>query len=181
MQPRPRLPLLLLPSNIARSAVICSLCQFGRGMAPTAWHFAFASNMNRAQMQLRAGEILEERPGRLENYELVFNKKVRGGTASANIRPAQGKLVLGVLYKINESAFRNLDRFEGAPQHYRRIEVQVLDGHGQTVPAQAYIATKVEKGLHPAPHYLKTILDGAAEHHLPAQYLESIKAAAAAD
>jgi gamma-glutamylcyclotransferase len=181
MQLRPRLPLLLLPSNIARSAVICSLCQLGRGMAPTAWHFAFASNMNRAQMQSRAGEILEERPGRLENYELVFNKKVRGGTASANIRPAQGKLVLGVLYKINESAFRNLDRFEGAPQHYRRIEVQVLDGHDQTLPAQAYFATKVEKGLHPAPHYLKTILDGAAEHHLPAQYLESIKAAAAAD
>jgi gamma-glutamylcyclotransferase len=149
-------------------------------MAATAWHFAFASNMSRAQMRSRAGEILEERPGRLENYELVFNKKVRGGSAGANIRPATGKFVLGVLYKINESAFRNLDRFEGAPQHYRRIEVQVLAGDGQTVAAQAFIATKVEKGLRPAPHYLKTILDGAAEHQLPDEYVESIKAAAAA-
>jgi gamma-glutamylcyclotransferase (GGCT)/AIG2-like uncharacterized protein YtfP len=149
-------------------------------VAPTAWHFAFASNMNRAQMLSRAGEILEERPGRLENYELVFNKKVRGGSGGANIRPAPGKFVLGVLYKINESAFRNLDRFEGAPEHYRRIEVEVRDGHGQTMAAQAFIASKVEKGLHPAPHYLKTILDGAAEHQLPAEYLENIKAAAAA-
>jgi gamma-glutamylcyclotransferase len=148
-------------------------------MPATAWHFAFASNMNRAQMHSRAGEILEERPGQLENYELVFNKKVRGGTAGANIRPAPGKAVLGVLYKINESAFRNLDRYEGAPQHYRRIEVEVRDANGQTVAAQAFIATKVEKGLRPAPHYLKTILDGAAEHQLPADYVERIKAAAA--
>jgi gamma-glutamylcyclotransferase (GGCT)/AIG2-like uncharacterized protein YtfP len=132
-------------------------------------------------MKSRAGEILEERPGRLENYELAFNKKVRGGSAGANIRPAPGKAVLGVLYKINESAFRNLDRFEGAPQHYRRIEVMVHDANGQPVAAQAFIATKVEKGLHPAPHYLTTILEGAAEHNLPPDYVESIKSAAASD
>ena len=122
-------------------------------MAATAWHFAYASNMNRAQMKSRAGEILEERRGRLENYELVFNKKVRGGTAGANIRPAPGKFVEGVLYKINESALRSLDRFEGAPEHYRRIEVNVVDANGQRVPAQAFLANKVEKGLWPAPHY----------------------------
>jgi gamma-glutamylcyclotransferase len=147
-------------------------------MAATAWHFAFASNMSRAQMKSRAGEIFEERPGRLENYEFVFNKKVRGGTGGANIRPAPGKAVLGVLYRINESAFRNLDRFEGAPEHYRRIEVTVRDGNGEMITAQAYIATKVEKNLRPAPHYLKTILDGAAEHGFPPEYMEVIKAAA---
>jgi gamma-glutamylcyclotransferase len=147
----------------------------------TAWYFAYATNMSRAQMRARAGEILEERPARLENYELLFNKKVRGGTASANIRPAPGRAVEGVLYKINESAFRNLDRFEGAPEHYRRIEVQALDGTGQACAAQAYIATKVEKGLRPAAHYLKSILDGAAEHNLPAEYVERIKAAAQAE
>jgi len=149
-------------------------------MAATAWYFAYASNMNRAQMRARAGEILEEKLGRLENYELAFNKKVRGGSAGANIRPAAGKTVEGVLYKINESAFRNLDRFEGAPVHYRRIEVTVRDSDGRTVPAQAFIATKVEKGLHPAAHYLKTILDGAAEHNLPAEYMARIRDSAGA-
>jgi len=147
-------------------------------MAATAWYFAYASNMNRAQMRSRAGTILEERPARLENYEIAFNKKVRGGTAGANIRPAPGKFVQGVLYKINESSFSNLDRFEGAPVHYRRIQIDVRDSDGRTVPAQAYIATKVEKGLRPASHYLKTILDGAAEHNLPDEYVASIKSAA---
>jgi len=131
-------------------------------------------------MRSRAGDILEERPARLENYELAFNKKVRGGTAGANIRPAPGKFVEGILYKINESAFRNLDRFEGAPVHYRRIQVDVKDRDGKAIPAQAFIATKVEKGLRPAAHYLKTILEGAAEHNLPVEYVESIRTAAEA-
>ena len=37
------------------------------------------------------------------------------------------------MYKIDESAFRSLDRYEGVPEHYRRIEVQVTpDGGGPT-------------------------------------------------
>jgi gamma-glutamylcyclotransferase len=149
-------------------------------MAATAWYFAYASNMSRAQMKSRAGEIFEERVAKLENYELVFNKKARGGSATANIRPAPGQAVEGVLYKINEAAFRVLDRFEGAPQHYRRIEVNVTSGNGQKIAAQAFIATKVDKGLRPAAHYLKTILDGAREHGLPEDYLQKIQAAAEA-
>jgi gamma-glutamylcyclotransferase len=144
------------------------------------WYFAYASNMNTAQMRSRAGDVAEDRPARLMNYELVFNKKVRGGTAAANIRPAPGGIVYGILYKISDSSYRNLDRFEGAPVHYRRIQLEVLDADGHSVPAEAYIATKVEKGLRPAPHYLKTILDGATEHNLPAAYIEKIRASAEA-
>jgi len=150
-------------------------------MGPAAaWYFAYGSNMSRAQMRSRAGQSLEEQPARLENYELLFNKKARGGFATANIHPASGKTVHGVLYKIPESAFRNLDRFESVPEHYRRIEVAVTDGTGKKINAQVYIATKVEKGLRPAPHYLQTILDGAGEHGLPAEYIEEIKAVAGA-
>ncbi len=148
-------------------------------MSPaTTWYFAYGSNMNRAQMRARAGQLLEEQPARLENYELVFNKKSRGGAATANIHPAPGKTVHGVLYNVPEGAFRNLDRFEGVPEHYRRIEVGVTQGTGKRIAAQVYIATKVNKGLHPAPHYLQIILDGAAEHGLPAEYIDEIKAVA---
>jgi len=144
----------------------------------TGWYFAYGSNMSRAQMRSRAGQILEEQLGQLENYELVFDKKARGGSATANIHPAPGKTVYGVLYKIPDAAFRNLDRFEGVPEHYRRTEVSVTDGAGKKVAAQAYIATKVEKGLRPAAHYLQTILDGAGEHGLPAEYIRQIRQAA---
>lgn len=147
-------------------------------MAGTVWHFAYGSSMSRAQMKSRAGQIFEERAARLENHELVFNKKARGGSATANIRSAPGKTVYGVLYKIPDSALRNLDRFEGVPEHYRRIEVSATDNDGNRIAAQAYIATRVEAGLRPAAHYVQTILAGADEHGLPADYIAEIKAAA---
>ena len=83
-----------------------------------------------------------------------------------------------MLYKIEENSFRSLDRYEGVPEHYRRIEIQVTpDGdttspaNGQPVPAQVYIASKIEKGLRPSAQYLQAILDGAGEHSLPAAYI----------
>ncbi len=159
----------------------------------TVWHFAYGSNMNRAQMLSRVGNILEEHNAHLPNFELRFNKKVRGGTAGANVQPSPGKTVYGVLYKIDESTFRSLDRYEGVPEHYRRIEIQVTPDDNpaaatespaaagrQPVPAQVYIASKIEKGLRPSAQYLKAILDGAGEHSLPAAYIGEIKSAAGA-
>ena len=144
----------------------------------TVWHFAYGSNMNRAQMLSRVGNILEEHNASLVNYELRFNKKVRGGTAGANVQPSSGKTVYGVLYKIEENSFRSLDRYEGVPEHYRRIEIRVKPDDGEAVPAQVYIASRIEKGLRPAPHYLQLILDGAGEHSFPAAYIGEIKTAA---
>ena len=146
----------------------------------TVWHFAYGSNMNRAQMLSRVGNIVEEHDASLPNFELRFNKKVRGGTAGANVQPAPGKTVYGVLYKIDESTFRSLDRYEGVPEHYRRIEIQVTPDGGQPVPAQVYIASKIEKGLRPSAHYLQAILDGAGGHSFPAAYIGEIKTAAGA-
>jgi gamma-glutamylcyclotransferase len=146
----------------------------------TVWHFAYGSNMNRAQMLSRVGNILEEHNAHLPNFELRFNKKVRGGTAGANVQPAPGKTVYGVLYKIDESTFRSLDRYEGVPEHYRRIEIQVTPDGGSPVGAQVYIASKIEKGLRPSAHYLQAILDGAGERSFPADYIGEIKSAAGA-
>jgi cation transport regulator ChaC len=165
----------------------------GNMASRTVWHFAYGSNMNRAQMLSRVGNIVEEHNAHLPNFQLRFNKKVRGGTAGANVQPAPGKTVYGVLYKIEENSFRSLDRYEGVPEHYRRIEIQVTpDGvpdsatggaappSGQPVPAQVYIASKIEKGLRPSAQYLQAILDGAGEHSFPAAYIGEIKAAAGA-
>jgi cation transport regulator ChaC len=142
------------------------------------WYFAYGSNLSRAQMQSRAGQVLESQPARLENYELVFNKKARGGSAEANVQPSKGKTVHGVLYRLSESALRNLDRATGVPMHYRRIEVTAVDAAGNKIHAQTYIASKVEKGLRPASHYVQAILSGAGEHGLPADYIDGIRQAA---
>ena len=148
--------------------------------AATVWCFAYGSNMNRATMQQRAGQILEMQSGHLENYSLVFNKMVRGGSAEANVQQARGETVHGVLYRIPESALRTLDRSTGVPDHYRRIQVDVVGADGKPINAHVYIASKVGKGLRPAAHYLQTLLQSAGEHGLPADYIAVIKAAAGA-
>jgi gamma-glutamylcyclotransferase len=177
---------LLSPGNPATMEVHAAPAQSvpfiekGTMASRTVWHFAYGSNMNRAQMLSRTGKILEEHNASLPNYEVRFNKKVRGGTAGANIQPASGKTVHGVLYKVEEGSMRSLDRYEGVPDHYRRIEVQVTPEGGEPVPAQIYIAQKVEKGLRPSMQYLQAMLDGAGEHNLPASYIGEIKTAAGA-
>lgn len=149
-------------------------------MAATVWYFAYGSNMNAEQMRARASQYTDDQVARLENYELLFNKKARGGSAKANIRPAPGKTVYGVLYRIPESSLRTLDRFEGAPEHYRRIEVNVVNAEGNRVPAQVFIATKVEKGLRPDSHYLQAILQAAGERQFPQEYVDEVKQTAGA-
>ncbi len=166
-----RLPAVGNPAKIAKPSV--EAFEFGSKFSLTGKNagtrhlvFCVREQHETRRRCARAPKILEEHRGTLENYELVFNRKARGGVATANIRQAPGKVVEGVLYRIPESAFRNLDRYEGAPQQYRRIEVTVTYGEGKKAGAQVYIATKVDKGLRPAPHYLQTILDGAAEHKI---------------
>jgi gamma-glutamylcyclotransferase (GGCT)/AIG2-like uncharacterized protein YtfP len=143
--------------------------------ASTIWYFAYASNMHRAQVRQRAGEPAEERVARLDNYELNFDKIARGGTGTANIVPAEGRTVWGVLYRLSEQQLRALDRFEGVPEHYRRSEVTVVDSQERKISAQVYLARKVRKGLKPDRGYLQRILQGAEEHNLPADYIESLK------
>ncbi len=141
----------------------------------TVWYFAYASNMSRTQVEQRAGEPAEERVARLDNYELNFDKVTRGGTGSANLTPAEGETVWGVLYRLSEPQLRGLDRFEGVPEHYRRSEVNVTDAEGHKVGAQVYLARKVRKGLKPDRHYLARIVQGAEEHGLPADYIAQLK------
>ncbi|MFQ5818272.1 MAG: gamma-glutamylcyclotransferase family protein [Terriglobia bacterium] len=145
-------------------------------MAPhTVWYFAYASNMNRAQMKQRVRDWAEEKIARLDNYELNFDKLARRGTGTGNLVLAEGKAVFGVLYRLREQQLRTLDRFEGVPEHYRRSEVTVVDEQGNKVSAQVYLARKVRKGLKPDRHYLRGIIAGAEEHNLPADYVEQLK------
>ncbi|MFQ5816759.1 MAG: gamma-glutamylcyclotransferase family protein [Terriglobia bacterium] len=140
------------------------------------WYFAYASNMSRQQVKQRAGEPKEEKVARLDGYELNFDKIARGGTGTATITLASGKVVWGVLYRLREQQLKALDRFEGVPQHYRRSEVTVRDGAGNQFAAQVYLASKVRKGLKPDRYYLQQIIQGAEEHNLPADYIAQLRA-----
>ena len=103
--------------------------------AATATYFAYGSNMSRQVMAEVApsAEVLDV--GRLVDHRLAFTcKSTRWNAGVADIVECSGFSVYGVLYTIQANQLIELDRKEGAPRSYQRIDVSVSTDHG---PVQA--------------------------------------------
>jgi len=97
----------------------------------------------------------------LPNYKLVFagwSRQWRGGIAS--IKPFRGERVLGGIYEISERDLRRLDRYEGYPDSYQRINVRVFDEDGNPVEAVTYIKAGQLEETPPSKAYLSAIQQG---------------------
>jgi hypothetical protein len=103
------------------------------------YHFAYGSNMDEEELttyiQSEGGDpsaVSNPRWARLDDWRLVFNYFSPGRRAgAANIEPAQGQYVEGVLWNATEEALDAIDRREGRPQRYERILVCVSDEKGR--------------------------------------------------
>ena len=112
----------------------------------------------------------------LRGYILKFNKVATGNPKEgyANIVPDE-KGVEGALYDISDSDLSKLDRYEGCPTHYERVEVKVQLDDGQEVEAVTYVAQpdKVREGLRPSRGYLDHLL--AARDILSKSYYRKLE------
>lgn len=144
------------------------------------WYFAYGSNMSTEQIRRRLDRLPEARVARLPGYRIAFNKwssSWRG--LAANIVPDPTNEVWGVAYLCSPEDLAELDRREGVGKGggyiRRRITVEV---GGERIEAETYIAEDKEslepEGMPPAA-YANTILAGAREHGLPADYIERLE------
>lgn len=80
----------------------------------------------------------------------------------ANVIPCAGGVVEGALYIVPPDAFKELDKYEGHPTHYKRQCVTVELPNGVEVKAVTYIACadKVAENLFPDEEYLGHLLKG---------------------
>ncbi len=143
------------------------------------WYFAYGSNLWSEQMERRTGPIRDARRCRLDGYRLAFDK--RGSTRSpvfANIVEERDAVVWGVAYLCNDEAIEQMNRFEGlAKGHYVHANVRVVIDSGEVLDALTYVAGPgqvCDPGA-PSAQYLNLILDGAAHHQLPTEYVDSIR------
>jgi gamma-glutamylcyclotransferase len=121
-------------------------------------YFAYASNLNKKQMQERCPDCRPKFTAVLPNYKLVFagwSRTWHGGTAT--IKSFRGEKVHGAIYEVTDACLRRLDKYEVG---YSRLNVTVFDEDNQPHQAVTYIKSgQMEESL-PSKEYAAVIKQG---------------------
>lgn len=122
------------------------------------YYFAYASNLNKKQMQTRCPDSRPLFTAVLPNYKLVFtgwSREWRGGKAT--IKSLRGEKVRGAIYEVSEACARKLDGYEAG---YNRLNITVFDEDNEPHQAVTYIKSgQIEETL-PSQEYGVIIRQG---------------------
>jgi hypothetical protein len=137
-------------------------------------YFAYASNMEPSQIQARCPDHRFFSVAKAEHYAIAFTRWSRSwNSGTADILPARGKEVFGVLYEVSLDDVKRLDRFTASPQAYVRSDILVKAGK-ERFPAMTYVAVR-EGVFLPSRKYLDQIVKGAEVFKLPKKYIEHLR------
>jgi gamma-glutamylcyclotransferase (GGCT)/AIG2-like uncharacterized protein YtfP len=153
----------------------------------THFYFAYGANMSAdvlGRRMRRDGAMFRRRRAVLANHRLVFDKMSSTDPAVgyANVQPASGHVVEGILNEFDDGALAQLDAIELVPLHYQRLQMMVRDGsNGGMVSAHIYTANAcwIRPGLRPLRSYLEILLAGA--DLLSPEYVASLRSIACRD
>jgi gamma-glutamylcyclotransferase (GGCT)/AIG2-like uncharacterized protein YtfP len=149
-------------------------------------YFAYGSNMLVEQMRERCPSASFVCVAGLEGYRLAFTRTAKGnwkGCGVADVVPAPGQRVWGVVFRIDELDLGSLDRSEGyrpdrESNAYRRIDVHVQrDGDIEKPLAAFTYVVCVPEDPNPLPHrdYVGRIIAGARSWNLPEDYVRGLE------
>jgi gamma-glutamylcyclotransferase (GGCT)/AIG2-like uncharacterized protein YtfP len=139
-------------------------------------YFAYGSNMSLSRLRRRVPSA--ERVGTfvLDRHTLRFHKIGKDGTAKCDAYYTGGpEKIYGVVFEIDPTEKKALDRVEGLGQGYEEKTVDLQNDCGESIQAKTYYATKLDPKLKPLSWYVSHVLIGAREADLPAHYLSSIE------
>ena len=85
-------------------------------------YFAYGSNLDSSRMIERGVNFTSKEKGSLKGYRFIINKKSQKNPniGFANIIKDNSSHVEGIIYELNQDDILKLDKYEGAPKHYRR-------------------------------------------------------------
>ena len=142
-------------------------------------YFAYGSNLDTTQMQARIGRVPRGTIARLPGYRLAFNTSdVEQTEIYANLMPEDGNSVWGVIYECDEAELKKLDQYEDVDSgHYRRGPVVVVTPSEKRLEAMAYFACpgRLCAEGQPSARYRLSIVSGARQHGLLAEYVRRIE------
>ena len=124
------------------------------------YYFAYGMNTNVAEMTNRCPNAVSLGRCILPNFELKFRHH-------ADIDLVPGSAMEGVLWEITPECEKALDKLEGYPYYYNKIDVVLEDN---TI-AMAYIMNKKGKQVPPGLSYEKCLIEGYTSHGLNVDWL----------
>jgi gamma-glutamylcyclotransferase len=114
---------------------------------------------------------------RLPGYRVGFARySPNPSEGGCTLEKAPGRDLYGVLYEMAEEEMKTLDRASGVDKGYwTRLDVQLIDGNGEKVPAQTYMIPKPFGAYRPPKSYTRPILTGARAFSLPGDYIAELE------
>jgi len=119
-------------------------------------YFSYGMNTNLSQMALRCPQAKSLGHAILPHYRFEFK-------AFATVTPSMDNKVHGVLWEITESCERSLDRLEGYPIYYGKINVWV-EHEGSLIPCMTYLMYPEEEIGYPSDSYVSMLEEGYRLH-----------------
>ena len=139
-------------------------------------YFAYGSNMNWPQMQRRCPSSRFVCVGRLSGYHFGITRHSRlRNCGTANVYPAAGKEVWGIVYDISDADLLILDGFEDGYTR-KMLSVHPLEDGKRPLDALVYIAAIEDNVPRPNAEYRRLIIEGAKHWSLPTHYLTMLEA-----
>lgn len=141
------------------------------------YYFGYGSNMNSRVFQgRRAMRPTKIERAVLKDYRLVFNQPGVPWLepSFANIEPAAGEYIEGVLYEITEDEMHRLDLSEGGGAY--DVVTSIVEGEvSGSVEAHTFMTHAVADGLLPSHRYMRLLIDGARERGLSAEWVQKLE------
>ncbi len=142
--------------------------------------FAYGSCMNHESLAKTLGQRVDEYfigPAYLEHHKIVFDyASLNEPVCCANIRPENGYVVEGALFKLPIEHLEKIDKREGVfLKRYKRQLVRLSLNNGRTTIAFTYIGLAILDGeAAPSLRYRELLLQGVCDSKLSYQYQVSL-------
>jgi AIG2-like family len=135
-------------------------------------YFAFGSNLDADQMAQRCpGSRVGFRACLLDHRIAFTYASRRWGGGAADVVPAPGHEVWGMVWELSDDDLARLDGYELG---YQRCALEVIDGAGMTHTVTSY--SVVAKGEHrPTQEYLDKMLRWGEHWGFPRRYLDLLR------
>ena len=143
------------------------------------WYFAYGSNMQAATFRGRRGIMPRAAvAAKAVGWRLVLDKPplLSVGHSFANVVPDPGATVYGVAYEISAEDYAHVEFSEGVQiGNYLPVDLDLETLQGGTLRAWTLTSDKRSTGLKPSLRYMALLIEGAAEHGLPDDWITMLR------